>query len=149
MNVISLNIPPLRERKEDIGPLADSFVLRFSKQHNKECDGISAEARRALHEYTWPGNVRELRNVIERGIITMNNRFIELRHLPPEITGGQNSQQISEGELCEDEIQASYVKVRRREIAERLMKEYDGNKSKVAKKMGIARTTLYRLLKDT
>ena len=131
------------DKKDDIGPLADSFVLKFSKQHNKECDGISAEARRALYEYAWPGNVRELRNVIERGIITMNNHFIELRHLPPEIAGSQPPQQLSENEMLD-----SYIKEHRREIAARLMKEYDGNKSKVAKKMGIARTTLYRLLKD-
>lgn len=147
LNIISLNMIPLRERREDIDPLADSFVIRFSKQHAKPCDGISLEARNALRAYDWPGNVRELRNVIERGVITTNTRFVELHHLPPEILGELSPPSLRENGGDSLDLNR-HIADYRFEAVERLMREYDGNKSKVAKKMGIARTTLYRILKE-
>lgn len=148
LNIISLNMIPLRERKEDINALADAFMARFAKVHNKVCEGISIEARAALRDYRWPGNVRELRNVIERAIITMNGTFIEVRNLPPEIIGLPEN---SMAEPLEPERNSGiryYSYSYKKETVERLMKKYDGNKSKVAREMKIARTTLYRLLRE-
>lgn len=144
LNIISLNMIPLREHKDDINVLADYFVTKFSKLHGKPCDGISAEARNVLRAYDWPGNIRELRNAIEHGIVILDTRFIELRHLPQEISGTaywRVSSNLNEGG-------GKTMSDLRLETAERLMKEFAGNKSRVAKQMGIARTTLYRILKQ-
>lgn len=142
LNIVSLNMIPLREKREDINILADGFLARFSKLHGKPCDGIALDARNALKIYSWPGNVRELRNVIERAVITTDTRFIELHHLPPEISG-------VDAHLKPHWAQQSLKTADyRKETAKRLMRENGGNKSRVAKKMGIARTTLYRILKE-
>lgn len=146
LNIIALNMIPLRERKEDISALIDAFFVRFSRIHSKLIEGISAEAREALMAYSWPGNVRELRNIIERSIVTCDGKFIELRHLSDEIN--ETFQVTNE---CQGEgigKQSSYFNVYRRGTVEKLMTEYAGNKSKVAKHMNIARTTLYRILKE-
>lgn len=147
LNIISLNMLPLRSRRDDISALTDFFIARFSKAHGKQVDGVSSEARGALLTYDWPGNVRELRNVIERGVVTCDGRVLELRHLPEEIVNipDPNRPQQAPGSAAQE---TSSFREYRRETAERLMKEYAGNKSKVAKRMGIARTTLYRILSE-
>lgn len=91
--------------------------------------------------------MRELRNVIERGVVTCDGRVLELRHLPEEIVNipDPNRPQQAPGPAAQE---TSSFREYRRETAERLMKEYAGNKSKVAKRMGIARTTLYRILSE-
>lgn len=144
LNIISLNTIPLREHKEDIDVLADSFISKFSKRYSKSCDGISAEARRLLHAYDWPGNTRELRNVIERGIITMSSRFIEAHNLPLELTRNSTARSMHTQEKIYSD---THIESRKKAVAQ-LMKEYDGNKAKVAKSLGIARSTLYRILKE-
>ena len=73
LNVINLNMVPLRERKEDIPILAEAFTTRYAAENNVHIQGISQNALYALMDYRWPGNVRELRNVIERGVITTGN----------------------------------------------------------------------------
>ena len=147
LNIISLNTIPLREHKADIDALADSFISKFSKRHNKPCDGISAEARSILHAYDWPENTRELRNVIERGIITMSGRFIETHDLPPELmrNGTVRSMRAQE-DTYSDALISDQESSRKKAVAQ-LMREYDGNKAKVARSLGIARSTLYRILK--
>lgn len=145
LNIISLNMIPLREHKDDINVLADYFVTKFSELHGKPCDGISAEARNVLRAYNWPGNIRELRNAIEHGIVILDTRFIELRHLPQEISGTAYWR-ASSG--LQNNASRKSMSDLRRETAEQLMKEFAGNKSRVAKQMGIARTTLYRILKQ-
>lgn len=150
LNIISLNMLPLREHREDISVLTDAFIQRFSRQFNKLVTGISLEARQVLDEYDWPGNVRQLRNVIERGVVTAYNGCIERRDLPPELYA--KSGVAAEPESApESRLKAidQYAESARRRTAIELMQKYDGNKSKVAKQMGIARTTLYRLLEGT
>lgn len=147
LNIISINIPPLREHREDIDILTDFFIERYSGQHGNVVSGTTAEVRAALNNYNWPGNIRELRNAIERGIIMADGRTIELNHIPSEISG-------LSAVIDDDNKQSSPVRIKkyivdyRKETAEKLMVKYDGNKSKVAKEMGIARSTLYRLLDD-
>lgn len=82
LNVISINLPPLRDRVEDIGPLALFFAKRFAGRMNKNLEGIDQEALAALQGYHWPGNVRELENVIERGVILADGPLLTARSLP-------------------------------------------------------------------
>ena len=81
LNIIEINIPPLRDRREDIPDLANHFVALFSREMEKPCPGVSAEAMNAMMEHSWPGNVRELKNVIERAIILGDGRALERRDL--------------------------------------------------------------------
>jgi len=82
LNVFPIDIPPLRKRKEDIPVLAEYYFSRFKQVYNKTVEGISEKAMISLGLYDWPGNVRELVNVIERAVITCNDRLITTRHLP-------------------------------------------------------------------
>ncbi len=83
LNVFEINIPPLRERAEDIPLLAQHFVREFGRKHQMRIEGVSATALQLLESHPWPGNVRELRNVIERAVIVARNGWLERRHLPP------------------------------------------------------------------
>jgi DNA-binding NtrC family response regulator len=87
LNVFSLELPPLRERREDIALLAQAFVQEFAQRNGRNVRAISQEAMRVLETHTWPGNIRELRNVIERATILAPGEFIEVEHLPPPLTG--------------------------------------------------------------
>src|SRR3982075_938811 len=76
LNVVSIEMPPLRERKDDIVPLANSFILRFSAELKKKIDGLEPEAQKLLMRYNWPGNIRELENAIERAMLLTESRAI-------------------------------------------------------------------------
>jgi len=82
LNVITVNVPPLRERREDIRVLAQHFLRVYAAKNNRRLDGLSDEAVRRLEAYAWPGNVRELENVIERGVVLARGSVIELTDLP-------------------------------------------------------------------
>ena len=83
LNVFSIHIPPLRDRRDDIPLLVQSFLAEFNARNAKAVRAVSNDTMRALENYQWPGNVRELRNVIERATILAEGEFIETRHLPP------------------------------------------------------------------
>lgn len=147
LNVISLNMVPLRERKEDVPILAESFISRYAAENGVHINGITRDALYALMDYDWPGNVRELRNIIERGVITAENGYIQARHLPSHIShiNGEAPLPAANGE--EETMGVKYAQ-RRKEIALQMMQELGGNKTLVAKRMGISRSTLYRMLRD-
>jgi len=85
LNVFELHLPPLRDRVDDVGLLAQHFIREFSKKHGMEVSGVGEAARQLLEAHAWTGNVRELRNVIERAVIVARTGWIEPRHLPPYI----------------------------------------------------------------
>jgi DNA-binding NtrC family response regulator len=87
MSAFSLNIPPLRERKEDIPVLARHFLAFFSKEYNKAVEGFSAEAENLMMSYRWPGNVRELKNVVRGIVVLQNMKVVMPEHLPMEVSG--------------------------------------------------------------
>ena len=87
LNAFSLDIPPLRERKEDIPILAHHFLAAFAREYNKAVDGFSTEAEKLMISYKWPGNVRELKNVIQGIVVLQNAGTILPEHLPVEISG--------------------------------------------------------------
>ncbi len=86
LNVIAIELPPLRERSADIGALASFFLGRYAKENGRNIDGISDRALKLLSSYNWPGNVRELENVIERAVVLCDGPQIDVRHLPPSLS---------------------------------------------------------------
>jgi transcriptional regulator with PAS, ATPase and Fis domain len=91
LNVVSIEMPPLRERKDDIVPLANAFIRRFSGELKKKIDGLDPDAQKLLMRYNWPGNIRELENTIERGMLLTEGRSIasgDLRLGDVPIAGG-------------------------------------------------------------
>ncbi|AKU99814.1 Response regulator of zinc sigma-54-dependent two-component system [Labilithrix luteola] len=85
LNVIAIELPPLRARRADVGPLASFFLARYAKENGRNIEGISEQALKILSEYDWPGNVRELENVIERAVVLCDGPQIDVRHLPPSL----------------------------------------------------------------
>ncbi|HXY05855.1 MAG TPA: sigma 54-interacting transcriptional regulator [Burkholderiaceae bacterium] len=161
LNAYQINIPPLRERKEDIGPLAKSFLAKYSAIHAKKLRGFTDKAKRALLTYHWPGNIRELQNMVERGVILApNGTRIEVNHLfsscpadqPGELAldrnGGISANHWEAGaDLCEavfngiltlDQVEAM--------LLETAVDKARGNLSSAARMLGLTRPQLaYRL----
>lgn len=148
LSVINLNMIPLRRRREDIPVIADFYLKHYAKSNNKHMKGISTEAMIAMMEYSWPGNIRELRNAVECGVIVSKNGYIELEDMPEAISKIESSPEETIPEQKQEQVRdlESFFERQRLEMAKKLMVEFKGNKSKVAQKMGISRSTLYRLL---
>ncbi|HET8656482.1 MAG TPA: sigma-54 dependent transcriptional regulator [Longimicrobiaceae bacterium] len=91
LNVLRIDLPPLRERREDIPRLVDAFIREFSRAHDRRFLGIEPEALRILVEYAWPGNVRELRNLVESMVVLAPGRTIRPEDIPPEVRGRRGS----------------------------------------------------------
>ena len=136
LNVIPVNIPPLRARKIDISILVDYFLKKLNSRGDKKIKGISSEATRLLMNYNWPGNVRELENIIEHSFILTKGKVINEQYFPFNITvNTEENKKIS-----------SFQENERRFLA-KVLQEYKWNKSQVAKKLNISRSTLYAKLK--
>lgn len=152
INVVNLNLIPLRERREDVPVLAEEFIKRYAKENGVRINGIDPEALYAMMSYDWPGNIRELRNTIERCVITAEGGSIGLKQLPPAISSLAGQPAAPAGREEENgggvSFSSRYLK-HRRDVALNMLRDYGGNKSLVAKKMGISRSTLYRILNDT
>jgi len=131
LNVISIHIPPLRERTEDIPLLVETFVRKFCAEMNKEEKKVGPSALKILMDYDWPGNVRELENVIERALVIGQGREILPDDLP-----------FSKGVLRPTELPKS-LKLMEKIHIERILKENDWNISKAARELEIDRQTLY------
>jgi len=137
LNVIPITIPPLRDRREDIPLLVESFVERLAVEMKKRIDGVSAEAMTALMAHDWPGNVRELRNVLERGAVVSTGHLIQVPDLglPTKAEGAPRP-----GTL------ASLEEVERRHVAA-VLAHTGGNVSQSARILGIDRVTLYNKMR--
>jgi DNA-binding NtrC family response regulator len=132
----------LRDRRDDIPVLAETFLNEFSKEYNKNIKYFDVEAMNYLMDYEWKGNVRELRNVIERAVLVANDdEILHKDYLPKELTG---LEQADENNVKREKTLAEYEKM----IIENTLKRYDGNKTKTADVLGIKRQTLYNKLKD-
>lgn len=139
LNVFTVDLPPLRERHDDIPLLVNHFVLRFAHLTGKNIEGVTAEAMEALCQYNWPGNVRELSNAVERALHFTDNSCIDVYDLPEEIVPGNHKNE----EALEE---ALTVKNYEKEKILEFLTLFQGNKTKVATKLGISRATLYRRL---
>ncbi len=145
LNVFAITIPPLRERKEDIWPLARHFLARFSAKHGKKIHNFSREALEVLLSYHFPGNVRELENVIERAVILAEDEVITAEDLPVYITG-QKTQNLPE--LLERLPLPEAVAFLERTRIKQAMKEAGWVKTRAAELLGISERVLrYKLAK--
>ena len=141
LNVLPINIPPLRERKEDIPLLVDYFLKKHNKKLNKSIGGISGEVRDLFVEYRWPGNVRELGNLIERLVTLGDGGAITIDKLPVEIfvdkdiAGAGDSLMELSLKKAKEQLERQFIK--------RALGEARGNQSKAAKLLGLHRNTLF------
>jgi len=141
LNVFAIDLPPLRDRKEDLPLLTQAFIAEFADRNGKAVKAISGEAMRKLEQYHWPGNVRELRNVIERATILAEGEFIELKHLPP--LGVVPVAAVGSGMTLEAGI--TVEEAERRLIVLTLEHTRD-NKTRAAEILGISLKTLHNKL---
>jgi len=141
LNVITITVPPLRERREDIPVLAHHFVRLYAAKNNRKLEGLSDEAVRQLEAYSWPGNVRELENVIERAVVLARGSRIEIADLPGEIAGATP---LPEGVLSV-RIGTPLAEVEAR-LLEETLRVTKGNKTLTARLLGIDVRTVARKL---
>src|SRR3954451_23796836 len=145
LNTFQIEVPPLRERKQDIPPLVTSFVKRFAEQLGKPEPEFAPEAYQKLLDYSWPGNVRELQNAIEYAVVLARQNVVGVKELPAEIQLPSALQQT-------DRIAGSRAGVQSLDDVERdtilqALAQCHGNKKKAAELLGIQRPTLYNKLK--
>ncbi len=144
LNVIPLHIPPLRERKSDIVPLAQHFLKQMAKEANLSEISLDNDAAAALKKYTWPGNVRELLNVLERALSSIEGDIIHLGDLPFYVSRMQKK--LPEQNQSTMDIKGVQARAERDAI-QYALKETRHNKAQAAKLLGIHRTLLYKKMK--
>lgn len=138
LNVFKLDIPPLRERKDDIKLIVNHFIEMFNKKTHRQIKGVSDHALQLFYNYHWPGNVRELRNLLERAyLIVEGEDYIQPWHLPNGLKSNQSADLVPLKQI----INAQEKKV----IMERLV-TFNGNKSRAAKSLGISRVAFHKKL---
>ncbi|MGC8870727.1 MAG: sigma-54-dependent transcriptional regulator [Brevinematia bacterium] len=157
INIITIHIPPLRQRVSDIPILCNYFLKRYSEIHNKKINGISDELIKVLIEYRWPGNVRELQNFIESAIIMCNKEILSIECIPPHYKSKLFSSKIEYYTLQqnqkEDNIPIIPIKIGQKfeeiekKVIEETLKFTNYNKSKAARILGVTRKTLLMKLK--
>jgi DNA-binding NtrC family response regulator len=146
LKVVTVNLPPLRERREDIVPLADHFRRQFVKRHHKQIKGISPVVTKRLFGYEWPGNVRQLRNALETMVVLDVDGTLDLDDLPPELADAQPaSGPVSAGGGPLELVGRTMDDIERWAIEETL-KLTSGNREEAARILGIGARTLYRKL---
>ena len=134
-----IDVPPLRDRREDIPPLVHDFLRRASTRVKKDVKTVSAEAMSALMNYRWPGNVRELEHAIERAVIVARGTSIKVRELPPEVSQRTSSRPAGDSlDLQEQE----------RVMIERALERFRGNRRQTAEALKISTVTLWRKMKQ-
>jgi DNA-binding NtrC family response regulator len=144
LNVIEVNIPPLRERKDDIDMLALHFIEKFSKEHKKNIKGIDKDALNILIAYEWPGNVRELGNVIERAIALAQTDTITVDDLPEKLKKSNSRQDTSSKGAS---TLKAYIGDYEKTLLIKIYKSHNSNKEETAKALGVDLATLYRKFK--
>ncbi|MFQ6115502.1 MAG: sigma-54-dependent transcriptional regulator [bacterium] len=146
LNVISIQLPPLRDRQEDIPLLCQHFIEKYSKLTPKKIDGISVEALKCLEEYSWPGNVRELENVIERAITLAKEEWIKPEDLPDNIVCAQERCVVTQVDIPLKQAREKMLARFERDYLMKMLERYGGNVTHAAKHSGINRRTFHRLL---
>ncbi len=139
INTITIRVPPLRERRQDILPLAEHFLRHYSMTLGKLPGGFAGQVKDSLCAYSWPGNVRELRNVIERAVVLSSTDVITAESLPRQMLGSAAGEQAGADNKIEQMERTMLLDVMRRN---------GGNVSSAARELGISRDTLrYRIRK--
>ena len=142
LNVIAITLPPLRERAEDIGALAEHFLRRFAAESKKHCTILENEALAKLTAYHWPGNVRELANVIERAVVLDRGETLNVKDLPSRIDALESMERIDNPSYRE-----AMESVRRALVAQALARS-NGNRAAAAKALGLHEKYFLRMIKS-
>jgi DNA-binding NtrC family response regulator len=139
INVVTIHVPPLRERREDILPLVRHFISRMSSRKHVS---MSEDALEILHQYSWPGNIRELQNVIERAHILVEGDVIQARDLPNNMKADQAAPlyQLEKGFPSLRDLEIIYIR--------NLLKRFSGHRGRIAATLGISERSLYRKLRE-
>ena len=141
INIIPIEIPPLRERLEDIPELCENFMKEYSHEMNKNIESIDDDIIRVLQMYNWPGNVRELSNVVERMVVLSHDGKLDLDVLPEEI------RDLISNNKSQDALR-THTKAFEKEYIIKIMKKHQGNVAKAAEEMQIAKKNLYKKLNE-
>ncbi|MBV9274653.1 MAG: sigma-54-dependent Fis family transcriptional regulator [Verrucomicrobia bacterium] len=144
LNVVQIRVPPLRERREDIPLLANTFLKEISQRDSKAFKPLSPEAMDTLLTYDWPGNIRELKGAIDSGVTLATGSQITLQDLPPTIAQAQ----FASGAPMEPSAEQMNLHNNEMRLIMRALDETGGNRTEAAKKLGISRRTLHRRLKE-
>lgn len=136
INTIQIEIPPLRQRGEDVVLLANFFIDKYSKKYNKNIQQVNSKVKEKLMKYTWPGNVRELQHTIEKAVILCNDSELKVENLFLKST---STQSFNMHDVTLDEMEKQFI--------ETTLKNNNFNMSAVAEKLGISRQTLYNKMK--
>ena len=142
LNVVSLTLPPLRDRKEDIATLAGHFVEKYSRELKRPLKVVAPAALAILKGYHWPGNVRELENVLERAVVLSKGAAIEPRDLPITANPPSNHGASTPAGSYQDAIFAY-----KRDLIRSALVRAKGNQTQAAEALGLRRTYLHRLIK--
>ena len=168
LNVLPINLPPLRKRSGDVQRLAEYFLDVYNKKNNGSVTSISPEALEAMNNYNWPGNVRELQNYIERAVVLAQGSVVESYLLPTAITGDRADAQaavfrptdetslvrefvynrVSKAEDTADDLYKQIVAPVERELLEQVMQNCNQTQTKAAQLLGINRNTLHKKLQE-
>ncbi|MGE5351153.1 MAG: sigma 54-interacting transcriptional regulator, partial [Acidobacteriota bacterium] len=140
LSVLKLEIPSLRDRREDIVPLIHSFIRYFSARLNKTVSEVEPEFLEKLKQYNFPGNIRELRNIVERAVIISEGGRLKASYLPKEVIFSVPSQTGKESARTLDEFERQHILD--------ALNQAGGNKQKASEMLGIGLTTLYRKLQQ-
>ena len=140
-NEFSIHVSPLRERKDDILPLAKYFLFEVSREQSKNVSGFNADTENILRQYAWPGNVRELKNVIRRAVLMSSSEELNASSFPPEMKGN-TEKNAGEVNLKDAAHQAEA------EMIKKVLRQVNNNKSKAAEILKIDRKTLYNKLRQ-
>ena len=138
ISAITVDIPPLRERREDVMALANSFLKRFAAQANRVITGYTPAATELLRKYDWPGNVRQLQNEIQRAVLMCEGSAVDVQDLSVDATRAGQPQ---------DDANLTLMEAMERNTIVQMLKETGGNKLEAAKRLGIGRQTLYNKIK--
>jgi two-component system response regulator HydG len=144
LNVVNINLPPLREREGDIPLLANFFLETSAKKNRKQISGFSPDAMAKLVRYLWPGNIRELANSVERAVILAKSDYIE----KDDIVTGEEYFKEKETINVSDEFRVEPLKEIEKKAIIQTLKSLDNNKSAAARELGITRKTLHKKIKE-
>lgn len=136
LNVVTIDMPPLRRRREDIPQLAQHFLKRYAERNRKTVQGFTPQAMDLLIHYPWPGNIRELENAVERAVVLLTGNYISERELPLAIAGMPLPSGGSENALIQPLVEVE------KEVILAALEKTGGNKTEAARQLGITRKTL-------
>lgn len=149
LNVVRIDMPPLRDRAEDVILLAGGFLKEFAEENGRELKPLTDEALRRLRRHPWPGNVRELRTAIEHGVVMSNDTVIDVHHLPDSLRGVSSPVEATEsGKIALAGPPEFNLHALENQAIRNALREAGGNRTHAAELLGISRRTLQRKLKE-